>query len=121
VTISAGPDLCYARGDTGPITIRFKDDGSNFDFTGWTSIVLTVDSLENPTDALTNIVEFTGTFDADRESGLVAFRPPDQPTSDTLTPASGLFYDVQAIDSAAEKVTLLKGGSFEIVQDITKA
>jgi len=119
-TISAGPDLCYARGDTGPITIRFKDDGSNFNFTGWLSIALTVDTLENPADALTNVIAFDGTFDSDRESGLVAFRPPSQIASDALTPAAGLFYDVQGLNADSEKVTLLKGGSFEIIQDITK-
>lgn len=120
-TISKGPSLCYARGDTGPITIRFKDDGSNFNFTSWVSITLTVDTLENPGDALTNVVTFTGTFDADRESGLVAFRPPSLVVSDALTPAAGLFYDVQGLDAASEKVTLLKGGNFEIIQDITKS
>lgn len=123
-TINAGPNLCYARGDLGPITIRFKDSSTssgNYNFTGFTSIELTIDTLENPTDALTNVMTMTGTFDSDRESGLAAFNPPDQPTSDALTPATGLFYDVQAINASAERITLLKGGDFEIIQDINKS
>jgi hypothetical protein len=122
-TINKGPDLCYARGDLGPITLRFKDDSQssgNYNFTGFTSIELTIDTLENPTDALTNVMTMTGTFNADRESGLAAFNPPDQGTSDALTPASGLFYDVQSINSGGERITLLKGGDFEIIQDINK-
>lgn len=119
--IAKGPDLCYTRGDTGPLSIRFKDGKKNFNFTDWVSIELTVDTLEDPPDANTNVIVFTGTFDADRESGLVAFRPPNLAASDALTPASGLFYDVQALDPLSEITTLLKGGDFEILQDINKS
>ena len=123
MTIQKGPDLQYTRGDTGPITLRFKDSATasgNFNFSNWASITLTVDSTENPTDTLTQIIQFNGSFDADRESGLVAFRPPDKPTSEALTPTPGLFYDVQGIDPNTDTVTLLKGGDFEIIQDINK-
>jgi len=120
-TIPKGPDLCYARGDTGPMNVRFKDDGKKYDLTGYTVITLTVDTLENPTDALTNVMAFGGTFDTDRESGLVGFRPPSLAASDALTPAAGLFYDVQATNAAGELETLCKGGDFEILQDINKS
>lgn len=121
MSIAKGPDLCYARGDLAPLTLRFKDGSSNYNFTGFTSIELTVDSLESPGDALTNVLTMTGTFDADRESGLVGFEPPDQGTSDALVPATGLYYDVQAIDGSARRGTLLKGGNFTIEQDINKS
>ena len=122
--IAKGPDLCYARGDLAPLGLRFKDGSSatgNFDFTDYTSIELTVDTLENPTDTATNVLTMTGTFDADRESGLVGFRPPDQGTSDALTPAAGLFYDTQGINGSTERKTITKGGDFEIIQDINKS
>jgi hypothetical protein len=119
--IAVGPDLCYARGDTGPITIRFKDGSSNFDFTGWTALELTVDTQENPTDALTNVIAFTGTLTGTPTDGLVSFRPPSPAASDALTPTEGLFYDVQGLNASAEKVTLLKGGDFQIIQDINKS
>lgn len=120
MAIPKGPALEYMRGDTGPITLRFKDGDRNFNFSNWVSIELTVDTLEDPTDALTNVITLNGDFDADRESGLVGFRPANQAASDGLTPATGLFYDVQGIDGNGYKTTLLKGGDFTIKQDINK-
>ena len=119
-TIPKGPDLCYARGDTVALSMTFKRNKLGIDLTGFTGLLLSVDSTENPTNTATQVAQFTGTLDTDPTTGRVEFRPPDQVTSDAYVPGT-YFYDVQGVNADSEKVTFLKGGSFEIIQDITKA
>jgi len=118
-TIPKGPDLCYARGDTAPLSLTFKVGKLGLDLTGFTGLVLTVNSEENPTNTASQQAELTGTLDSDPTTGRVEFRPANQVTSDAFVPGV-YFYDVQGVNASGEKVTLLKGGSFEIIQDISK-
>ena len=103
------------RGDTKNIKKRAisKATGVQQDITGW-SFLLTVDSLENPTDSATQIFQVAGVL-SEPLSGYFDF-PISAAEADNL----GVFYyDIQAIDSGGLKSTLDKG-SFTFTQDITK-
>ena len=120
-TIAVGPDLCYARGDMAPLTLRIKDDGVLIDFQNWTALELTVNSEEDPTTTVNEVMIMVGTITGAAGDGLVAFRPPNQAASDALTaPNPELFYDVAGKNPAGEKRTLLKGGRFDVLMDIGK-
>lgn len=118
MAIPTGPDLEYARGDIAPLSIIFKRNGSAIDFTGYTAFQLTINPANDPADASGQIAQFAGAIPTPT-NGTVDFEPVDQAASDALVPES-YFYDVQAIDAASKKVTLLLGGSFVIKQDINK-
>lgn len=120
-TISKGPDLCYARGDTAPLTLRIKADGVLIDFQNWTALELTINSEEDPATTTNEIMIMVGTITGAADDGLVGFRPPNQAASDALVaPNPELFYDVAGINPTGERRTLLKGGRFDILMDIGK-
>jgi hypothetical protein len=118
MAIPKGPDLEYVRGDTAPLSIIFKRDGAAVDFTGYTEFELTINPSNEPGDNSAQIAQFQGTAAAPT-NGTVDFAPDDQPASDALVPET-YFYDVQCLDGAGDKVTLLLGGTFVIRQDINK-
>lgn len=119
-----GPDLCYIRGDTAPLTLKFARAGVAEDFTGYTLIVLTVTSEENPPDTDEQLFQMDGTIGATQ--GDLEFDPQGADESAKRTEsegyaiAEGLFYDVQADDATGRRVTLIHTGSFQVLQDITK-
>lgn len=123
-----GPDLCYTRGDTAPIVLRLTADGSAFDLTGWTDFVLTVDPSEEPADATNNLDALPGTIQTPPGTdGILEFQPSGvdetakRANSEAWAPGD-YFYDVQAINPAGNRTTLLAaGGKFTVVQDITKS
>lgn len=117
---AVGPDVCYRRGDTAPFTIVFKKNGQPVDLTGFTSIVLTVNTEENPTTTTNEVEQFAGTLSGTPTDGTVAFAPPSQIASDALPILEEAFYDVQWVTSAADKQTPIKG-KFQIEQDIGKS
>lgn len=120
MSIPAGPTIEYARGDTAPFAIVFKQDGQPFNWGGYTEIEATVNPSPEPTDASAQVIQFAGTPRAvDGTDGTVDFEPPNQAASDALVPES-YFYDVTAIDGSARKVTILLGGVFVVKQDINK-
>ena len=127
MSCNKGPDLCYTRGDTAPIVLRLSSDGSAFDLTGWTGFVLTVDPSEEPTDALNNVDALPGTIRAPATDGVLEFVPSGldetaKRANSEAWPPGDYFYDVQAINPAGQRTTLLKaGGAFQILQDITKS
>lgn len=113
-----GPDLCYVRGDTAPIVLRFKSSGAAKDLTGYTGFLLTVNPSKAPVNSIEQVTQFGGSIPTPT-SGEVEFVPADQAASDALVPQKGLFYDVQWIDASSRKASPIRG-KFEIVQDITK-
>jgi hypothetical protein len=122
-----GPDLCFTRGDTAPIVLRLTADSVALDFTGWTAFVLTIDPSEEPTDALNNVDAMPGTIRAPDTDGVLEFVPSGidetakRATSEAYVPGD-FFYDVQGINPAGNRTTLLAaGGKFTILQDITKS
>jgi hypothetical protein len=117
---AVGPDLSYTRGDTAPITITFKRNGQALDLTGFTGIVLTINTDEFPVDATNQVEVFSGTLSGTPSDGTVTFEPPSQIASDALPILEEAFYDVQWVTAASKKQTPIKG-KFTINQDITKA
>ncbi len=126
MSCNKGPALCFTRGDTAPIVLRLTADAVALDLTGWTSFVLTIDPSEAPLDALNNVDEMPGTIRAPDTSGILEFVPSGidetakRATSEAYVPEE-YFYDVQGINPAGNRTTLLAaGGPFQILQDITK-
>ena len=104
------------RGDSYPITLKLKDStsGAAIDLTG-ASLLMTVDTLENPVDDSTKLFEVAGVLDADPSTGVVTFTP----TSVNTAVVGAYFYDVQLTDADGNVRTVAKN-TFTISQDITK-
>lgn len=113
-----GPELEYARGDLAPLRLTFKKNGTPIDLTGYTALVITINSDLNPTDVTDQVGVLTGTLTGTPTDGIVDFAPASQPASDALVPGV-YFYDISGIDGGGRPFTLAKG-SFTIVQDIGK-
>lgn len=107
-------DIERKRGDTRRIIFVVKDKaGQVVNISLWTAFTLTVDPAKDPPDALNNEFQVTGAFITDGTDGRIGFTPPG-----TTAPAS-YFYDAQAIDDNAEKITIAEG-KYKLTQDITK-
>ena len=107
-------DICITRGDSPVIPVEVKDsNGSAIDISGGV-FTLTVDSLAEPSDALTNIFTISGVI-TNAAGGLVSFTPS---TVDSDEIPAEYYYDVQMVLAGSTR-TILKG-VFEILQDITK-
>lgn len=110
-------NICLQRGDTFAFSFSLTDSETEapIDITGY-SFLLTVDTLENPPDATTNLFSLTGVL-TNPTGGVVQFSlsalQADQ-APDTY------YYDVQMVDGVGGKRTVAKG-EFLIEQDITKA
>ena len=117
VTLDVGPrpvNLCFGRGDTPVFGFYLQDeDGAIIDITGRT-YTFTADTLENPTNAATNLFSISGVVTG--ASGLVTFQPASGDLD--LDPNAEYYYDVQQTNGTDIR-TIIKG-SITIVQDITK-
>lgn len=113
---AAEVDLCFQRGDTEPWTFTIKDKTTDtaIDITGF-SFLLTVDPSDEPTDAVNNLFQLTGTI-TDGPGGIVQFVM--SATNADQTPAE-YFFDLQQTDAGAAIRTIAKG-VYEFKQDITK-
>lgn len=104
------------RGDSYPITFTIRDAVTKepINLAGST-LKLTVDRKQNPTDATTKVFECAGVLDVTvPATGKVSFTP----TTSNTAAVGNFFYDVQRI-SGTQVRTLVKD-SFTIEQDITK-
>lgn len=119
MSTATGPDLCYTRGDTAPIAIIFKRNGMPLNLTGFTAIVLTINSEEFPVDDTNEIAQFAGTLSGTPTDGMATFVPASPGASDALPINPEAFYDVQWVTAAAQKQTPIRG-NFAIEQDIGK-
>ena len=108
--------LCRTRGDTFPDTWRLGTAAVPVNITGFT-FEMTVDTLAEPGDALTNVYTLTGVI-TDAPNGLFQFAPSGA-QADALNPNLEYFYDVQMIDGASAKRTILKS-TLTVTQDINK-
>jgi len=108
--------LRYKRGDDFPSQFKIvEEDGvTAIDITGWT-FELTVDTLRNPPDTATNLFAVSGVIN-DAPNGLVSFSPT---VANTDQVPRKYWYDIQQIDGAARRRTIVKD-RFVIEQDITK-
>lgn len=104
------------RGDSYPIVLTIKDSATSLplDLTSC-SLLLTVDTLENPPDATTKVFQVVGVLDADPTTGVVVFTPT---TADTAV-AGDYYYDVQLTDADGNVRTIVKS-TFTVTMDITK-
>lgn len=127
MSCTVGPALCYTRGDTNPIVLKLLVDGAALDLDGWTNFELTIDPSAEPATSANNIDTMPGTIqNPPGTDGLLDFQPSGvdeaakRVTSEAYPPGD-YFYDMQAINPAGNRTTLLAaGGKFEIKQDITK-
>jgi hypothetical protein len=121
-----GPDLCYVRGDTAPLTLIFKQSAVAIDLTGYTAIVLTTNTEQDPTDITNQQFQMDGALTATPTDGTINFKPQgiDESAKRTASEAypvdAEMFYDVQAIDGTGARVSLIYEGKFDVLQDITK-
>lgn len=108
--------LLYKRGDNFPSQFKIVEDDevTAIDITGWT-FELTVDPNKNPTSAGSNLFSVNGIID-DALNGLVSFAPT---VADTDITPKKYWYDIQQIDGAGKRRTIVKD-RFIIEQDITK-
>lgn len=108
--------LRYKRGDSFPsqFTITQSDGVTPINITSW-QFTLTVDTQRNPADNTTNQFSVAGVI-TDAANGVVQFSPSESDTD--LSPAK-YWYDIQQIDGAGRKKTIVKD-NFIIEQDITK-
>jgi hypothetical protein len=109
-------DIERPRGDTyaDEFVIKSKSTGLPINITGYT-FVMTVDPEQYPEDSSNNLYSLNGTI-LDAPNGRVEFAP-------TVTQANQVgkfFYDVQMVDGAGRKRTVLRG-KYTYKQDITKA
>lgn len=108
-------NVCRVRGDTDALLIQLTTDGTTpIDITG-SSFKLTVDPQADPSDALANRFQLTGTI-TDAPNGKVAFAP-STPQADQ--PPDTYYYDIQWTNAGGTIKTILKG-EWKVQQDITK-
>jgi len=113
-TYDATKAICYARGDTRPITFQRTQNGAVLDITGFT-FQFTVNTDLNPSDATNEQFTLTGVI-TDAANGLYEFRPSSVNTD--LTPKR-YYYDVQQVDGSGYIHTIVKS-DFDLDQDIEK-
>ena len=108
--------LFYKRGDDFPSQFKIvEDDGTTaINITGW-AFTLTVDPNKNPATDASNLFSVGGILD-DALNGLVSFAPT---ASNTDIAVKKYWYDIQQIDGAGKKRTIVKD-RFIIEMDITK-
>ena len=108
-------DITRYRGDTAADEITVQTSaGAAVDVTGFT-FVLTVSSLENPPDNVTELYNITGTILVPA-AGTVEFVP--SAIQADQKPAT-YYYDIQMTDGAGRIKTIAKG-AYIYTQDITK-
>lgn len=103
------------RGDTVPDQFTIKDSaGAVVNITGFT-FLLSVNTEAKPTDVTNQVYQLTGTI-TDAPNGKVEFAP--NASEADQTPGT-YYYDVQMIDGASAKSTIVIG-KYKYIQDITK-
>lgn len=108
-------DIDRKRGDTyaDEFTVKSAQTKLPIDITGYT-FTLTVDPEKAPATADNNLYQLTGTI-VDAPSGRVEFAP----TAMQANQLGKFFYDVQMVDGAGRKRTIVSG-KYTYLQDITK-
>ena len=106
-------DISRTRGDTYRIRRTVKAAGVAIPITDWT-FKLTINKVAKPADETDQVAQIAGVI-TDALNGVVDFTP----QAADVENIGSFFYDIEAIDSGGEKVTLAKG-QFIIAQDITK-
>lgn len=107
------------RGDSYPIafTISYRINSNTtapIDLTGC-SLLMTVDTLENPPDNATKMFDVAGVLADDPTTGIVYFTP----TALNTSAIGSYYFDVQLTDADGNIRTVAKD-KFVVSQDITK-
>jgi hypothetical protein len=108
-------DITRRRGDTyaDEFTIKSKKTRQPIDITGYT-FLMTLDPSRSPVNSSSNIYQLDGVI-VDAVNGRVEFAP-SAPQADRI---GKFFYDVQMIDGAGRKRTVVLA-KYTYEQDITK-
>lgn len=129
MSLAKGPDLCYVRGDTQPLTLIFKRAGVVVNLSGFTNFELTTNTDQDPTDNSNEQFKMAGSFTTDGTDGSIDFEPiglglngeaEKRTASELYNPTLEMFYDVQADDGTGRRSTLVYEGKFDVLQDINK-
>lgn len=129
MSLTKGPNLCYVRGDTQPLTLIFKRAAVAVDLSGFTGFVLTTNLDQDPTDVTNEQFKMAGTFTTDGTDGSIDFEPiglglngeaEKRTASELYDVDAEMFYDVQADDGTGRRSTLVYEGKFDVLQDINK-
>ncbi len=102
------------RGDTRRVAFQAQMDGVAYDISGWTSLTLTMNTEEEPTNTDNQVYQAVGGFVGDGTDGKIFF-----PRSDSID-AGEYYFDVQGVDDNSEISTIAKG-FMVLEQDITKS
>jgi hypothetical protein len=108
-------EITRRRGDTyaDEFTIKSKATGQPLDITGYT-FTLTVDPSKAPVSATTNLYQINGVI-VEALAGRVEFAP----TAIQADQLGSFFYDVQMVDGAGRKRTVVLD-KYKYEQDISK-
>lgn len=103
------------RGDTHaiPRTMRSRRTGAIVDITGYT-FKLSVDTLKNPTDEVTQVFKLTGAI-TNAELGEYQFSP----NTSQANNVGDMFYDIEVTDAGGAIETVEKD-KYNVGQDLTK-
>lgn len=108
-------DIIRFRGDTAADQWVIKDSsGVVIDISGY-SFILTVNSLENPPDATTELYNISGNI-TDAPGGVVEFTPT---AGNANQKPAVYYYDVQ-MTTAGARIKTIDKGMYSYTQDITK-
>lgn len=109
--------ISFTRGDYGPktLTVRYRGTLQPFDLTGCT-VILAVDTRQNPDDDSTQVFKLTGVIDSDPTTGIVVFDFLEVHT--ILDYKVARYYGIQVSRTGFKKT--LKKGQYIITQDIVK-
>lgn len=108
-------NITRKRGDTyaDELTLTSSSTGLPIDITGY-SFLMTLDSRQSPDDETTQVYQVTGSI-LSGVNGRVEFAP----TAMQTDRVGDFYYDVQMVDGAGRKRTIVSG-KYKYVQDITK-
>jgi len=103
------------RGDTHaiPRTMRSKRTGAIINITGY-SFKLSVDTLKNPTDEVTQVFKLTGAI-TNAALGEYQFSP----NASQADNVGAMFYDIEVTDASGAIETVEKD-TYTVSQDLTK-
>lgn len=124
-----GPDLCYVRGDTAPLTLIFKRSGVVIDLSVFSepTFFLTVDGELAPADpTTTQQFKMEGSYTTDGTDGSIDFIPigvgePAKRTASEAYVVGNYFWEADAEDGSGRRVTFVTAGAFEVQQQYNQA
>ena len=105
--------LTIKRGDTDSHAFLLLDDSGIIDVSGWTNLKMAVNPSKTPADDTEQLGVLTGALGVFDGDTWIVFDPPG------TWPVGDYYYDASRVDENGRIGTFI-GGTYTIVQDITK-